>query len=88
MRNDDLIEPGVIEILVMAAFDERAVVSPFAVDRQDQASRSAAFGLVCVFGESVRCESCAGDESAGLMQERASIHFDFAPDIKQNDCEI
>jgi hypothetical protein len=78
VRDDDLVELGVIEVLVVAAIYNSAAVPPLAVDGQDEAS-----GGVCVrlrrFGNSVGCKSCAGDERAGLLQERASILVYLCP---------
>src|SRR5207302_4972173 len=75
VRDDDLVKLGVIERLVVAAFRLSTAVSPFAVDGQDEASGGVCIRLRGIFGNSVGCKSCAGDECAGLLQERESIHL-------------
>ena len=75
VRNHHRIELGIIEVLVVSALHNTPAITPFPIHGQDEASARTGIGLLAIFRNCVGCQSSSSEDGAGLLQERASIHY-------------
>ena len=82
MRNYDALERRVVKILVVAARNNRTVVTPVAIDRKYHAAARSGSGLPGRVDECIMRQGGAGNDCSSRSYEIASVHvFPFPAEV-------